>query len=318
MRAKLAQLARRLQEIDTALSLPDAARDLDQFRRLSRERAEIEPVVARYHEYVRAQADLVAAQDLIGDPEMRTLAEEESGSVRRRLETLESDLQRLLLPVDPNDDRNIFLEIRAGTGGEESALFAAELLRMYMRYAERRHWQTEMISQSPSDLGGFKEVIVRIIGKGAYSRLKFESGGHRVQRVPETEAQGRIHTSACTVAVLPEADEINDVTIDPSEIRIDVFRASGAGGQHVNKTESALRLIHKPSGVVVISRDSPSQHRNRETAFERLVERLVRLNHVPKKRVATKPSRAARQRRLEAKKIRTVTKRTRGRVRGDE
>src|SRR5882762_3062356 len=197
MRAKLAQLARRLQEIDTALSMPDAARDLDQFRRLSRERAEIEPVVARYHEYVRAQADLVAAQDLIGDPEMRTLAEEESGSVRRRLETLESDLQRLLLPVDPNDDRNIFLEIRAGSGGEESALFAADLLRMYLRYAERQGWRSEIMSESQSDLGGFKEVVVRLENpsgarglaaatEGVYGQLRFESGGHRVQRVPAT------------------------------------------------------------------------------------------------------------------------------------
>src|SRR3974390_1465322 len=190
MRAKLAQLARPLQEIAAALAMPDAARALDQFGRLSRERAEIEPVVVRYHEYARAQADLLAAQELIGDPEMRTLAEEESGGARRRLETLESDLQRLLLPPAPNGERTTFLETRAGTGGEESALFAADLLRMYLRYAERNRWQTEMISQSPSDLGGFKEVIVRIIGRGAYSRLKFESGGHRVQRVPETEAQG--------------------------------------------------------------------------------------------------------------------------------
>src|SRR6266446_1973918 len=292
MRAKLAQLARRLQEIDTALSMPDAARDLDQFRRLSRERADIEPVVARYHEYVRAQADLVAAQDLIGDPEMRTLAEEESGSVRRRLETLESDLQRLLLPVDPNDDRNIFLEIRAGTGGEESALFAAELLRMYMRYAERQHWQTEMISQSPSDLGGFKEVIVRIIGKGAYSRLKFESGGHRVQRVPETEAQGRIHTSACTVAVLPEADEIAAVVLNPAEMRIDTFRASGAGGQHINKTDSAVRVTHLPTGIVVQCQNDRSQHRNRAQALAVLAARIKdrQLREQQAKQAATRKS----------------------------
>ncbi len=277
-RQQLDRYTTRLGELEFLLSREDIMQDMEQFLALSREHAEVMAVAGRWERYRQRESDLQHGQQLLEnsaqDPDMAAMAQEEITAAGAELAQLEAELQRMLLPKDPDDARNAFLEIRAGTGGDESALFAADLLRMYTRYCERRGWKTEIISESASELGGYKEVVLRIVGSGAYGALKFESGGHRVQRVPATETQGRIHTSACTVAVLAEPDESVAVQINPADLRIDTYRASGAGGQHINKTDSAVRITHLPTGIVAECQDDRSQHRNKARALQVLQARI--------------------------------------------
>jgi peptide chain release factor 1 len=284
LRAQLHRYTQRLTELDYLLSREDIMSHMEQFLALSREHAEVSVIGQRWSRLQQREQDLAAAQAMLGempgdgqgplDADMRQLAQDEIEQAQAECAQLEAELQRLLLPRDPDEDRNAFLEIRAGTGGDESALFAADLLRMYTRYAESQGWRVELMSESPSELGGYKEVVLRVEGQAAYGRLRFESGGHRVQRVPVTESQGRIHTSACTVAVMPEPDEATAVQINPADLRIDTFRASGAGGQHINKTDSAVRVTHIPTGIVAECQDDRSQHRNKARALQVLAARI--------------------------------------------
>jgi peptide chain release factor 1 len=276
MRAQLERSVQRLSELDFLLSREDIMQDMTQFMALSREHAEVVALVNPYQQWLQQSQDILAAQTMLQDPdpEVQAMAQEEIEGGQAKLDALAAQLQRMLLPKDPDDARHAFLEIRAGTGGDESALFAGDLLRMYTRFCANQSWRVEVISESASELGGFKEVVIRIEGTGVYGALKFESGGHRVQRVPATETQGRIHTSACTVAVLAEPDEAQAIQINPSDLRIDTFRASGAGGQHINKTDSAVRITHLPTGIVAECQDGRSQHSNKAQALRVLTARI--------------------------------------------
>lgn len=275
LQKKLVILTNRFREISDLLSDPAVIRDQDRFRNLGREYSQLEPLVKCFNAYQDNQQAIASAQELLKDPEFKLMAEDELNTLSQQQQELEEQLKTLLIPQDPNDEHNVFLEIRAGTGGHEAALFAGDLFRMYSRFAENMGWRLSVISEHAGEQGGFKEIIARIEGQGVYSQLKFESGAHRVQRVPETEAQGRIHTSACTVAVMPEAEEIEAVNINLSECRIDTFRASGAGGQHVNKTDSAIRITHLPTGIVVECQDERSQHKNKARAISLLQSRIL-------------------------------------------